>query len=310
VNRVLVTAGVGALGTAIVRRLLRDPDFEVRIADRRSAPDWMREGCEVHTGDLRDPGLAGAAVSGCSHVVLIGHHDLAEDAAATPYTVWEAHHALCAAMVRAALEAGPERVVHVSSAIVFERAESFPTPEEHLADCPPPRAVLGWAALAGEAWCRTAHAEHGLPFTICRPSDPYGPEAVPEPLRRAFERERPLPVQGAPEHTRTPTHLDDVADGIVAAMAHPAGLNEDFNISAAEELTVAEIARMCWEAAGNDPGELELEHVPGPEADVARRWPSAEKAERLLGWRARIRPREGIVQTAAWLTDRQGVTNT
>ena len=52
-NRVLVTGGAGTIGAAVVRRLLRDPDFEVRVSDQRAAPDWMREGCEVHTGDLR-----------------------------------------------------------------------------------------------------------------------------------------------------------------------------------------------------------------------------------------------------------------
>ena len=76
-------------------------------------------------------------------------------------------------------------------------------------------------------------------------------------------------------------------------MAIPAALSEDFNISAREELTVAEIARICWEAAGNDPGEFELEHLPSFEVDVQRRWPSVEKAERLLGWEARIDVRGG-----------------
>ena len=51
---------------------------------------------------------------------------------------------------------------------------------------------------------------------------------------------------------------------------------------------------ICWEAYGNDPEEFELEQVPSVEVDVQRRWPSVEKAERLLGWRARIGVREGI----------------
>ena len=87
----------------------------------------------------------------------------------------------------------------------------------------------------------------------------------------------------------------------LAAMGHPAGLNEDFNISADRELTVAEIARICWEACGNDPADLEFEHLPSFKVDVQRRWPSVEKAERLLGWRARIDVEEGIAQTVAWL---------
>ena len=95
--------------------------------------------------------------------------------------------------------------------------------------------------------------------------------------------------------------MDDIADGIVTAMASPAGLNEDFNISASRELTVAEIAAICWEAGGNDPDELELEHLPSFEVDVLRRWPSVEKAKRLLGWEARIGVEQGIAQTVEWL---------
>ena len=53
-SRVLVTGGAGTIGAAVVRRLLRDPRYEVRVSDQRQAPQWMREGCEVHTGDLRD----------------------------------------------------------------------------------------------------------------------------------------------------------------------------------------------------------------------------------------------------------------
>ena len=87
----------------------------------------------------------------------------------------------------------------------------------------------------------------------------------------------------------------------MTATGHPAGLNEDFNISADRELTVAEIARICWEAAGNDPDDFELEHLPSFKVDVVRRWPSVEKAERLLGWRARIGVEEGVAQTAEWL---------
>jgi UDP-glucose 4-epimerase len=53
VSRVLVTGATGAIGTAIVRRLLSDPAYEVRVSEERPVPRWMREGCEVHAGDLR-----------------------------------------------------------------------------------------------------------------------------------------------------------------------------------------------------------------------------------------------------------------
>jgi UDP-glucose 4-epimerase len=315
-SRVLVTGGAGTIGSAVVRRLLRDPDYEVRVSDQRPAPDWMREGCEVHTGDLRSVEQARAAVRGCSHVIhlaaivggIANFHKL-------PYTLTEVNHSLYNAVFRAALEAGVERFTYVSSSMVFERAQQFPTSEEHLPDCPPPRSAYGWSKLAGEVYCRAAHDEHGLPFTICRPFNAYGPgelpdaepgiaHAVPDLIRKSLARMRPLPIFGSGEQTRTLTHVDDIADGIVVATGHAAGLNEDFNVSASEELTVAQIARLCWEACGNDPEELEFEHQPSFEVDVQRRWPSVEKADRLLGWRARIGVHEGIEGTAEWLAAR------
>jgi UDP-glucose 4-epimerase len=318
-RRVLVTGGAGTIGAAVVRRLLRDPDWEVRVSDQRPAPGWMREGCEVHTGDLRELEEARTAAAGCTHVIhlaaivggIANFHKL-------PHTLTEVNNALYNAVVRAALDEEVERFTYVSSSMVFERATQYPTREDHLPDCPVPLSAYGFSKLTGEVYCRAAHDEHGLPYTICRPFNAYGPgempdaepgiaHAVPDLLRKSLARMRPLPIFGTGDHTRTLTHVDDIADGIVVAAGHPAALNEDFNVSAGEELTVAEIARICWRAAGNDPAELEFEHLPSFQVDVVRRWPSVKKAERLLGWKARIGVEEGIAATAEWLREQEEV---
>jgi len=318
-NRVLVTGGAGTIGAAVVRRLLADASFEVRVSDQREALQWMREGCEIHTGDLRDPNEAGRATSGCSHVIhlaaivggIANFHKL-------PHTLTEVNNALYNAVVRAALDHAVERFVYVSSSMVFERAEQFPTSEDYLPDCPAPLSAYGFSKLTGEVYCRAAHAEHGLPFTICRPFNAYGPgelpddepgiaHAVPDLIRKSLSGRAPLQIFGSGEQTRTLTHVDDIADGIAVAMSSPAALNEDFNISASRELKVAEIARLVWEACGNDPAAFELERLPSFEVDVQRRWPAVEKAKRLLGWEARIGVEEGIAQTVAWLREQEPV---
>jgi nucleoside-diphosphate-sugar epimerase len=126
---------------------------------------------------------------------------------------------------------------------------------------------------------------------------------VPDVIRKclALPDGAPLPIFGDGTQTRTLTHVDDIADGIVTAMSSPAGLHEDFNISAAEEMTVAEIARVIWEECGRDPDAFALEHLPTYPVDVVRRWPSVEKAQRLLGWEAQIGVRDGVRQTVDWL---------
>jgi nucleoside-diphosphate-sugar epimerase len=313
VSRVLVTGGAGTIGAAVVRRLLADPAYEVRVSDQRLAPHWMREGCEVHTGDLRELSEARAATRGCSQVIhlaaivggIANFHRL-------PHTLTEVNNGLYNAVVRAALDADVERFLYVSSSMVFERAQLFPTPESYLPDCPVPLSAYGFSKLTGEIYCRAAHSEHGLPYTICRPFNAYGPgeqpdrepgiaHAVPDLIDKVLSGQRPLQIFGSGEQTRTLTHVDDIADGIVVAMGSDAGLNEDFNISASRELTVAEIARIVWEACGRDTGEFELEHLPSFEVDVQRRWPSVEKARELLGWEARIGVEEGIAATVRWL---------
>jgi UDP-glucose 4-epimerase len=318
-NRVLVTGGAGTIGAAVVRRLLRDPAFEVRVSDQRAAPDWMREGCEVHTGDLRDLEQARQATQGCSHVIhlaaivggIANFHKL-------PHTLTEVNNALYNSTIRAALDHAVERFVYVSSSMVFERATEFPTTEGHLGECAIPRSAYGFSKLTGEVYVRAAHEEHGLPFTICRPFNAYGPgevpddepgiaHAVPDLIRKTLEGQRPLEIFGKGDQTRTLTHVDDIADGIVVAMASEAGLNEDFNVSASEELTVAEIAKLVWEACGRPPEDFELKPLPSFPVDVQRRWPSVEKARRVLGWEAQIGVREGVAQTVEWLRERDAV---
>jgi nucleoside-diphosphate-sugar epimerase len=314
--RVLVTGGAGTIGTAVVRRLLRDPDWEVRIADHREPVPWMREGCEMELGDLRDLEVARRAVVGCSHVIhlaaivggIANFHKL-------PFTLTEVNNALTGAIVHASVDHSVERFTYVSSSMVFERATEFPTTEDHVWVCPTPRSAYGFSKLSGEVYARAAHDQHGLPFTICRPFNAYGPgehpdrdepgiaHAVPDLIAKVLDGQRPLPIFGSGEQTRTLTHVDDIADGIVTAMGSAAGENEDFNISASQELTIAELARLIWEVCGEDPAELELAHEPSFTVDVQRRWPSVEKARRLLGWEAQVDLRDGLTSTVAWLRD-------
>jgi UDP-glucose 4-epimerase len=320
VARVLVTGGAGTIGSAVVRRLIRDPDWEVRVSDQRQPPQWMREACEVHQGDLRDADEALRAIGDATHVIhlaaIVGgignFHKF-------PHTLLEMNTALYNGVFRAALERRVERLTYVSSSMVFENALEFPTTEEYIRDTPIPTSAYGFSKLAGEMYCRALRDEHGLEYTICRPFNAYGPGEVPEDepgiahmvpdvIKKVLAGQWPLQIFGSGEQTRTITHIDDIAEGIVVATGHPAAANEDFNISAGDELTVAEIARICWEATGNDPAELEFEHLGSFEVDVQRRWPSVEKAERLLDWRARIGVREGIAQTAQWLAAQEART--
>ena len=322
VRRVLVTGGAGTIGAAVVRRLLRDPDYEVRVSDQRPAPTWMREGCEVHTGDLRDLDEARAATEGCSHVDpprgdRRRHREL-------PPAPAHAHRGQQRALQRDRPRGARPRGRAVRLRLLLDGVRArdrVPDDRGPPARLPGPAvSAYGFSKLTGEVYCRAAHDEHGLPYTICRPFNAYGPgempddepgiaHAVPDLIRKALSGQRPLEIFGSGEQTRTLTHVDDIADGIVTAMSSPAGLNEDFNVSAGEELTVAEIARIVWEACGRAPDDFALEHLPSFAVDVQRRWPSVAKARARLGWEARIGVAEGIAQTVEWLREQEALAS-
>jgi UDP-glucose 4-epimerase len=330
-SRVLITGGTGPLGAAIAKRLLADPAYDVRIADRRDAPPWMREGCEIHRGELRVAAEAMAATKGCSHAIHLagfeysppetgGNGARVAAVADPPHTLLEYEGALHGAVIRAAIDRRLERFVYVSSPLVFEQAEEFPTPEEHLARCPSPRSARGFARLSGERSCAAAHAEHGLEYAICRPFGAYGGSsetsaAAPTPpsdpaseldqlIELAVAGELPLLVAGTDERTVTPTHVEDLAEGIVATLGSPAAANEDFNLAAARELSLAEIAQIAWQAGGAERDELSLEQPPARDAEPLRSAPSVQKARELLGWQARTEAMQGISATATAARER------
>jgi UDP-glucose 4-epimerase len=314
-GKVLVTGGAGTIGAAVVRRLLNEPGFDVKVADSREPASWIAEACEVHSGDLRDLAVAQQATAGCSHVIhlaaivggIANFHKL-------PFTLTELNNQVTGTVSHAAIDADVERFVYVSSSMVFENALEFPTTETYLPRCPTPTSAYGFSKLSGEVYTRAAHDQHGLRYTICRPFNAYGPgelpdrdepgiaHMVPDIIAKVQSGQSPLQIFGDGTQTRTLTHVDDIADGVVTAMVSAAGLNEDFNISASEELTVAEICRVIWEACGKDPAALSFEHLPSFTVDVVRRWPSVSKARERLGWEAQIPLSEGIRATADWLS--------
>lgn len=164
-SRVLVTGGTGTIGSAVVRRLLADPAYDVRVADRKAAPQWMREGCEIASGDLREHEQATAAMRGCEYVI---HLARPADSPAAEYSMMTASAALDSAILRAAADQGVRRFVYVSCTGANERTGAPAADQSRQAN---PSSILPahhFVKLLGERLCHAARAEHGLSFAICR----------------------------------------------------------------------------------------------------------------------------------------------
>ena len=182
------------------------------------APRWMREG-------LRDPrrrptpaGAGQAATAGCSHVI-----HLASRRRRAPAPASAAAHAAGGTTTHSTTRsfARPSSATwsastYVSSALVFERATEFPTPEAHLPNARHRCRPRASPELTGEVYCRAAHDEHGLQYTICRPCDavrsrrrPRGGERAPSTRARRPDRgvaRRPRPLRRRLRASRRTRH--------------------------------------------------------------------------------------------------------
>src|SRR5215217_7354835 len=186
-------------------------------------------------------------------------------------------------------------------------AKSWPSFEGQQRQVPPPKSSYGFQKLAVEYFAQAAWDQYQLPFTLVRPFNCVGigegralgdvevlsgnvklamSHVVPDLVQKVLKGQDPLHLLGDGSQIRHYTYGGDLAKGIVTAMEHPAGLNEDFNLSTATSTTVLELAELIWRKIKGP--EVPFRYVCDDpfEHDVQRRVPDVEKAAKVLGFTA------------------------
>jgi UDP-glucose 4-epimerase len=199
-----------------------------------------------------------------------------------------------------------ERIVVMSSSMVYESTDVFPTPEGAQLTSPPPKSTYGFQKLASEFFARGAHEQHGLPYTILRPFNCVGvgerralrdtdvmsgnvklalSHVVPDLVLKVLKGQDPLHILGSGDQVRHYTYGGDLARGIRIAMESERAVNDDFNLSTAQSTTVRELAELIWRKI-NGERPLTFVHDDPFEYDVQRRVPDTRKAQEVLGFEA------------------------
>jgi UDP-glucose 4-epimerase len=311
-KRVVVTGGAGFIGTEVTGQLL-ERGYEVRVIDDLSKEGHdVPPGVEFHEADLTQPGVANelfAGQSACINLAAkiggIGYFHR------YPATILSENNKLYSATFEAAVKHRLQRMVYVSSSMVFESATRFPSKESDLAEIPPPVSAYGFSKLSGEWYCRAFADQFGLAYSICRPFNAYGineyPEedvgyahVIPDLTRKILSGQHPLEILGDGNQTRAFTHVRDIARGLILALESPRAVNEDFNISNAEEMTILELARKIFTLCETG-REFEWVSVPSFTYDIKRRSPDPTKARELLGFEAETKIDEGLAEVIGWL---------
>lgn len=307
-SRVFVTGGAGFIGSRLVEVL--GPENDVTIYDSldRSSLHARTLGprVDVISGDILDKEALESAMAG--HDVVVHCAAIAGIASVvdSPIRTLRVNTVGSFNVLEAA--AGLDdvrRVVCFSTSEVFgPNANSVDEDDPAVIGSPKePRWSYAASKVVEEHLAVGYHREVGLPTVVVRPFNVYGPGqtgegAINTMTKRALLGER-LIVTGDGSQIRAWTYVDDMVDGVLAALESPAAVGQTFNIgNATQSVTISELAQMIVDIVGS---ESTIEHVSALSADVYVRIPDTSRATELLGFTARVPLQEGLERTVHWL---------
>jgi UDP-glucose 4-epimerase len=331
---VLVSGAAGFIGGYVVEELLRRGYTVVGI-DNFSKYGPVTKSFDTHPdytlieGDARDVELMTGLLADCDHFIagaaLIGgisyFHAYAYDLLAANERITASS---CDAAIAAHRRGRLAKMTYLSSSMVFESADSWPSYEGQQREVPPPLSSYGFQKLAVEYFAKAAWDQYQLPYTIVRPFNCVGigegralgevevlsgnvklamSHVVPDLVQKVLKGQDPLRILGDGSQIRHYTYGGDLARGIVTAMEHPAATNEDFNLSTATSTTVLELAEAIWHKIKGPDVAFRYESDEPFEYDVQRRVPATEKASRVLGFEATTSLDRILDEVIPWIAD-------
>jgi len=315
-NKILITGSAGFIGGYVVQEFL-NAGWEVVGIDNFSKYGEITKSYDDHPnyklvrGDVKNTDLVKEVLQDCDQMIagaaMIGgisyFHEFAYDLIAE-------NERITASTFDAAIDAHKnhklKKITVVSSSMVYESADIYPTPEGAELTSPPPLSTYGFQKLSCEFFARGANQQYELPYTIVRPFNCVGigeqraltdkevmsgnvklamSHVVPDIIQKIVKGQDPLRILGDGSQVRHYTYGGDLAAGIRVAVEHPDAINNDFNISTATSTTVLELAEIIWSKL--KPG------VPFNYAsdkpftyDVQKRVPDVKKSKEILGFEA------------------------
>lgn len=309
---VLVTGGTGFIGSHLVEALLVR-GARVRVVGRSRQRLWdvlgeRASGVEFLEGDLMSSAFARRACVGMQAVFNLAAQVAGVEYNSThPGTILTNNVAVGLNVLDAAAREGVERFLCVSSACVYRRHCTVPTPESEgfLEDPEHTNFGYGWAKRVLEVQAQGYAQEFPIRIAIVRPYNAYGPRddfewetshVIPALIRKAVEGQDPLVVWGDGRQTRSFLYVSDFVEGLLLAIERYPEC-DPVNIGSETEITIGELLRLILRLSGCTSRVVFETSKP---TGQTRRVGDLSKAKEKLGFVAQVSLDEGLVRTIEW----------
>ncbi len=313
-SKILVTGGLGFIGSALVKALVC-AGHRVRVLDdnSRGSPRRLKEiekEIEFIASDIRDAGAVMRAAQGMDEVHHLAFVNGTEFFYTQPELVLDVGVRGMVNIIDACRANNVGTLVLASSSEVYQTPPKVPTDESvplSIPDPMNPRYSYGGGKLISELMTINYGRKFFERVLIFRPHNVYGPDmgwehVIPQFALRLYKLAQAQPsgtlrfdIQGSGKETRSFCFVDDLVTGVLVMRDKGAHLGI-YHIGTTDEVTIADLARRVAKAAGP-----EIELVPGPlqTGGTPRRCPDISKLAKL-GYKPRVPLDEGLKITLDW----------
>jgi UDP-glucose 4-epimerase len=331
-NRWLITGGCGFIGTSLIKALIKEGGHAIRVLDNLSvgtrddlarvgnfielnpsSPDFdsllltPNSSPQLIVGDILDDRLALKAAQGMDVIVHLAANTGVGPSVADPRSDCVTNVIGTLNYLEAARHNKVKRFVFASSGAPVGECE----PPIHEDMAPHPVSPYGASKLAGEGYCSAYYRTFGIETLALRFGNVYGPgsghknSVVAKFIQQAMRGET-LEIYGDGGQTRDFIYIDDLVRAIRLAAAVDGIGGEVFQIATNAETTVSEIVNMLLPIlADSGIQKVKIKHSEARIGDVSRNFSDTSKAQRLLGWQARVDLMYGLIRTVEWFAKKK-----
>ncbi len=308
-NKVIfITGGAGFIGSTLISRLVernRIIAFDNLTRNTlKSLPDLLsHRNLTVVEGDVLDPVRLTEAMKGADIVVHAAGIAGIDTVIRNPVKTMRVNMIGTANVLEAAcLNGVKDRIIDFSTSEVFGSMafRSSETDVTVAGSAGEARWTYAVSKLAGEHLAHAYHAQYKLPVVTVRPFNIYGPGQTGEGaiqifIKRALKNET-IHIDGDGAQIRAWCYIDDFVDCLMRCIEDPAAIGQSFNIGNARAvITILGLAEAVLRVTRS---ESTIVYDPPLSADIAIRIPSVDKAQQVLGFKAKVDLEEGIRRTA------------
>lgn len=316
---VLITGGLGFIGSNIARRLV-DLGARVTILDslipEYGGNHFNIAGCQdrlrVNIGDMRDAHGLRCLVQGQAFIFNLAGQVSHIDSMCDPFTDLDINCRSQLYLLEACRERNPDaRIVYASTRQVYGRPGSLPVGEDHpLAPCD----INGIHKLASEWYHILYHRVYGLRTTSLRLTNTYGPRMRVVDARQTFLgiwlRQliggEELLVYGDGSQARDFNYVDDVVDAFLSVALQPGTEGEIYNLGSREVISLIDLAKLL--VAMNGSGSWRC--VPFPpdrkSIDIGDYYASYDRIRRAIDWEPGVSLHAGLLRTLGYYRANHG----